>query len=147
VAAYCVRADVNLDPTRLAELTDSAAAVGSIDGTVETQVLEDASRELDGYLDGTYATPIAGTPPAIVRTWTAAIARWRFYARRPEMDPPRAIQLDYERTIKMACEAGQGRFALPLARVSGATDPESGASMVVHDSDDTRRVFGRARDC
>jgi len=147
MSAYCAQADVNLDLTRLAELTDSAAAVGVIDSVVVESVLEDAARELDSYIEGQYVVPVTGTIPNILRVWSAAIAAYRFYRRRAEMDCPAIVAREYERTIALVAKAGTvNGVKIPIARANGVLPPLSSAATVTRSTSDTRRNFGRDRD-
>ena len=64
----------------LAQLSDPQGAV--VDEVVLSGALADASAEIDGYLQGRYALPVAD-PPAVLKRIACDIAMYRLLALRP----------------------------------------------------------------
>ena len=76
---YCTQDDMisRFGEEELIQLTDRAA-LGVIDGTVLDRAMADAAAEIDGYLAGRYALPLAETPQALTLV-ACDIARYRLY--------------------------------------------------------------------
>lgn len=66
-----------LGEPRLVQLTDLAdPGIGLVDTNVAQKALDDASAEIDGYLMGRYALPLA-QPPAVLRVHCVSLAHYR----------------------------------------------------------------------
>lgn len=66
-----------LGEPRLVQLTDLAdPGIGLVDRGVAQKALDDATAEIDGYLAGRYALPLA-TPPAVLRVHCVSLAHYR----------------------------------------------------------------------
>lgn len=67
-----------LGEARLVQLTDLAdPPLGLVDQAVAQKALDDAEAEIDGYLAGRYALPLAAPVPAVLRVHAVTIAHYR----------------------------------------------------------------------
>lgn len=73
----------------LTSLTDGKAGEPSV--MVLDQVNEDAASEVDDYLRGIYALPLAEPAPRTIKTITADIMKFRIYQRRDAKNLPDEI--------------------------------------------------------
>jgi phage gp36-like protein len=123
---YSKRASLNLDEKRLAELTDSVSAPGVVDeGVIETEQ-KSATSIIDGYLFARYSLPLTPSAPPIMAPIELAIWRYRLYARRPEMEPPKEIADEYKWAMDLLKEIASGDFLLAAeeAAVGTASPPK-----------------------
>lgn len=146
--SYSQQSDLNLDSTRLIELTDNASAVGVIDSTLLTALSVEADAFVDGYLEGVYVTPIAATPaatPSPVRYASANIWRYLLYKHREVMSVPPVVKAELDRAIELLEKIAENKILLKgVMRVSASTEPSLTDGTFSADADS--RIFGRARD-
>jgi phage gp36-like protein len=77
--------------TELKQLTDRTnVPPTTIDDTVVTRALDDATALADGYLGKKYALPLSVTPPVLTKL-VADVARYYLHGKRAEKDGPVAI--------------------------------------------------------
>ncbi|MBI2313581.1 MAG: DUF1320 domain-containing protein [Betaproteobacteria bacterium] len=115
------------------ELTDRASA-GSIDATVVARALADADAEIDGYLIGRYALPLASTPRVLTLV-ACDLARYRLYEDRATD----AVRQRYEDQVRFLRALADGKIAL---------GPDAGGSLPAQAADAVefepgQKVFGR----
>ena len=145
--------DLNVDPTRLIELTDNASAPGVVDTSVTDSTSLDAQDVIDRRLEGTYVVPFtAGNVPPAIRRLHSKIWKRMLYERRDAMQVPKAVEDDYARALDdledYATPGDGGRFLLGAQQHSGAGQAAS-AGAFSSDPDDNNpvvRLFGRAKD-
>lgn len=107
---YATQQDLidRLGEPRLIQLTDiNTPATGAVDATVVARALEDASGEIDGYLAGRYALPLA-TPPAILKTYCCSIAHYRLLGSAAD----EVTRDDYRAAIKYLTAVSAGTIPL-----------------------------------
>lgn len=109
---YAVKQDMidRFGETELVQLTnkDNNAAT-SIDDPALEQALIDASAEIDGYLSGRYALPLANVPQVLKRN-ACDIARYHLYDDRVTEQ----VAKRYESTVAYLRSVGKGDISLGL---------------------------------
>jgi len=121
----------------LVQLTNEDPAATTLNAAVLGRALEDASAEIDSYLEGRFKLPLAD-PPAVLERLAIEIAMYRLQALRPLHDLKDARQR-YEDAIAMLRRVGSGEISLGLSP-AGSTAPRSAPDEV---DEGPRRVFGR----
>ncbi|MDD3610466.1 MAG: DUF1320 domain-containing protein [Halothiobacillaceae bacterium] len=124
--SYATLADmsVRFGEAALIELTDRTG-VGHIDMSVLDEALADAAAEIEGYLTGRYALPVAVVPPLLARI-ACDIARYRLAAERASEE----MRARYEDARKMLHAIADGRVRLGIAPALSAV-PGAGGSLEV----------------
>jgi phage gp36-like protein len=92
----------------LIELTDRAN-IGVIDATVLGNVLADADAEINTYLTGRYALPLATTPPVLTK-FACDVARYQLYDVRASEQ----VKARYDDAIKFFKLLANGGISLGL---------------------------------
>ncbi len=106
---------------------------GLIDATVLSYALAQADAEIDGYLQGRFALPLASVPVLLVGI-ACDVARYRLAGTDiRETDP---IRTRYKDAIKLLASISKGELQLGLA-ANGQPAPEAGSVRVVEGA----RVF------
>jgi phage gp36-like protein len=116
----------------LIQLTDRAN-VGAIDSAVLARAIADADAEIEGYLVGRYALPLASVPPLLARL-ACDIARYHLY----DDAPLEQVRTRYEDARAHLKGIANGTVQLGLPASAGAA-PVSGSPEV----DAPDRVFSR----
>jgi len=97
-----------LGEARLTQLTDLAdPPVGLVDTNVAQRALDDASAEIDGYLVGRYALPLA-TPPEVLRVHCCSIAHYRLLGSAAD----EVAREDYKAVRDYLARVADGRVAI-----------------------------------
>ena len=105
---------INRYPNRdLVQLTNEDPTATTVNDTPLTQALADASAEIDGYIEGRFALPLAD-PPAVLNRLTTDIAMYRLQSLRPLHDLADARQR-YEDAIAMLSKVAAGELTLGLS--------------------------------
>jgi phage gp36-like protein len=123
---YATVADLRdrLGLARLTQLTDiEDPATGVPNDAVAQRALEDASAEIDGYLIGRYALPLAAAP-AVLRVHALTIAHYRLLGHTAD----EATQADYKATRSYLMAVAEGKVSLMPA---DQAPPASGAGAVL----------------
>lgn len=94
----------------LRELTDENAAV--VNDAALDLALADASAEIDSYLQGRYALPLAAVPPAFLR-FACEIAFYQLMKSRPTAMVEDAKNR-YDKAIAFLRDVGRGTLALVM---------------------------------
>ncbi len=93
---------------RLVQLTDiNVPMTGAVNATVLSRALEDASAELDGYLVGRLALPLA-SPPAVLKLHCCTIAHFRLLGAAAEEPATEA----YKAAIAYLGKVAEGKVSL-----------------------------------
>lgn len=109
--------------TMLVHLTDRGPVpTGLIDAAVVARVLADADAEIDGYLAGRYALPMAVVPP-VVTNLALVIAIYQLHTFEPD---PKIIR-DYDQAMKRLREISNGTVMIPAAGLEPERVEGSGA--------------------
>lgn len=109
----------------LINLTDRGPTpTGAIVGAVVARVLADADAEIDGYLAGRYALPMAEVPPMITNL-ALIIAIYNLHTFEPD---PKIIR-DYEQAMKRLREISNGTVMIPAAGLEPERVEGSGARL------------------
>lgn len=127
-----------LGEQRLMQLTDrSYPPLQLVDATVAQRALDDAEAEIDGYLAGSYALPLA-TVPGILRVHAMTIATFRLLGNAADEKDADA----YKGAVAYLRSVGKGEIALfpPAAAAQPA-----GAGAVIFSSGS--KVMGREAEC
>jgi phage gp36-like protein len=117
----------------LIHLTDRDANQGAIDAVVLDQALADASAEIDGYLGGRYALPLASVPAVLTRI-CCDIARYHLY----DEHAPERVEKRYDDSIAYLVRVGTGSIGLGLAD-EGDESQSNNTAEITSDG----RVFSR----
>lgn len=133
---YCSLDDIKkrLDEDVLVRLTDDSGS-GQIDASVVNQAIEDASAEVDGYLQGRYDVPLQ-VVPTLIRRLSTDIAVYLLFARRglEEAGPDGVIWKAYQAARDTLSKMAKGEVRI------GAGLPRSRPELLVDSAD---RVFSR----
>ena len=116
------------------EPEDVAAADRAADRI--TQVIEEASSIIDGYLARRYVLPLAATPGILV-TWARAIVRYKLHSDRITDDRTDPVARDYRDAIRFLELVAAGKFSL------GLEDPTAGAASSEIQINPGSKVVGR----
>lgn len=132
--AYCTQQNMidRFGSEELIQLTDRAN-VGVIDATVLTQAIDDASSEIDSYLAGRYALPLATIPTALTRI-ACSMARYHLY----DDAATEAVRQRYEDAVKFLRSVGTGQLDMGLSASGDRPVAAAGATM-----ESGGRIFGR----
>lgn len=97
-----------LGEPRLMQLTDIGdPQVGLVDPAVAQKALDDAAAEIDGYLVGRYALPLA-SPPAMLRVHACTIAHYRLLGSAVDD----ATAADYKAVRELLTKVAEGKVLL-----------------------------------
>jgi phage gp36-like protein len=121
----------------LVQLTNEDPTATIVNSTVLEQALNDASAEIDGYLEGRFALPMS-QPPAVLSRLACDIAMYRLQSLRPLHDLADARKR-YEDAIGFLLEAAKGTVTLGLSSSNEEPATGSGATTV----EGPERVFDR----
>ena len=100
-----------------------------------------ASAEIDGYLAGRYAVPVASEAALpLLRDWALALAEERAYSRsQAQNDFSEKVKRRADHVRELLKEAAEGRFAL----AAGLAEAQSGSGVAVVECEEP--VFTRGR--
>lgn len=128
----------NRYPNRdLVQLTNEDPTLTTIDSTVIQRSLDDASAEIDSYIEARFTLPLADPPPVLIRVATD-VAMYRLQALRPLHDLADARER-YNDAIAMLAKVASGELTLGIG-VGGSEPALAGAVEAVDGPD---RVFNR----
>ena len=131
---------INRYPNRdLVQLTNEDPTVLTINTTVLQQGLNDASVEIDSYLEARFALPL-GDPPAVLNRLACDIAMYRLQALRPLHDLEDARQR-YDDALAMLGKVAAGELTLGLSADGEEPPIQSDAEAEVG----SRRLFSRRK--
>lgn len=133
---YCTQSDLatRFGAAELIQLTDRANT-GTADAAVIAQAIADASAEIDGYLEGAYALPLAVVPVNLTRI-ACDLARYRLY----ENQPTETVSERYKAGVRYLELVAQGKISLGPSG-SGALTAPDGDSVAFGNA--SPAVFGR----
>jgi phage gp36-like protein len=100
-------------------LSDRAGS-GSLNTSVLSRAIEDASGEIDGYVGNQYELPLSTIPPVLARL-CCDIARWRLQEDRPTD----VARQRYEDAIAFLTKVAEGKVQLG---VDGSNEQPAAAS-------------------
>lgn len=123
---YCTQADLieRFGEAEITQLSDRAG-LGTLDSAVVDGAIDDADAEIDGYLSGRYALPLASVPAVMVRL-ACDISRYYLFGH----DVTDLVRERYEQAIGYLVKIATGVIGL------GPEDPgpESGTSSIQSDA-------------
>lgn len=97
-----------LGEPRLRQLTDVGdPPVGLVDTAVAQRALDDAEAEIDGYLAGRYALPLA-TVPGVLRVHALTIAHYRLLGASAD----EVAREDYKAALRYLAGVAEGKVVL-----------------------------------
>ncbi len=129
---------INRYPNRdLVQLTNEDPAATTVNTAPLAQALADASAEIDGYLEGRFALPLAD-PPAVLNRLATDIAMYRLQALRPLHDLEDARRR-YDDAIAMLTKVASGELTLGLS----ADDQEPPPAASAEGAQGPDRIFRR----
>ncbi|MFH1136575.1 MAG: DUF1320 domain-containing protein [Pseudomonadota bacterium] len=110
--SYCTIDDLKkaLSETTLITITDDAGA-GEVDEGKAQEAIDDAAEEINAWIGGRVALPLAGTPPPILKKVCADIAVWNLYSR-VEFDTPKTWVERYRNAVKILERFSKGEITL-----------------------------------
>ena len=88
---------------------------GLADAAVVAQAIADADAEIDSYLGGRYAVPLAEPAPLLVQRLAADMARYRLQ----DDNPLDEVRDRYARSLAALRDLADGHASLPLAAAQG----------------------------
>jgi phage gp36-like protein len=137
--SYAAAQDIiNRYPTRdLVQLTNEDPAATTVNTTALQQALDDASAEIDSYLEGRFALPLSD-PPAVLNRLASDIAIYRLQALRPLHDLEDARRR-YDDAVAMLGRVAAGELTLGLSLDNQQAPPAPQAE----GSEGAPRVFSR----
>jgi phage gp36-like protein len=97
----------------LVQLTNEDPTQTTVDQSVLTLALADASSEIDGYLESRFALPL-GDPPAVLVRLACDIAMYRLQVLRPLHDLTEARKR-YEDAVAVLMRVADGTLTLGLS--------------------------------
>ncbi|MBF6559130.1 MAG: DUF1320 domain-containing protein [Candidatus Binataceae bacterium] len=97
----------------LVQLTNEDPTQTTVNATVLQQALDDASAELDGYLESRFSLPL-NDPPVVLNRLACDIAMYRLQALRPLHDLADARKR-YEDAVELLVRVTRGEVTLGLA--------------------------------
>jgi len=121
----------------LVQLSNEDPAATTVNAAALEQALSDAAAEIDGYLEGRFALPLA-QPPAVLNRLACDIAMYRLQSLRPLHDLADARKR-YEDAIAFLLEAAKGTVTLGLSAASQEPPSAPGASAI----EGPQRLFDR----
>lgn len=122
----------------LVQLTNEDPTQTTINTTVLTQALSDASAEIDGYLESKFALPL-GDPPAMLNRLACDIAMYRLQSLRPLHDLADARKR-YEDAVELLVRVARGEVTLGLA-ADEVEPPQASGSVVTQAGGDSSGVL------
>ncbi|MGH7933969.1 MAG: gp436 family protein [Candidatus Binataceae bacterium] len=130
----------------LVQLSNEDPTQTTINTAVVQQALNDASAEIDGYLESRFQLPLAD-PPAVLNRLASDIAMYRMQSLRPLHDLADARKR-YEDAVQLLIRVAAGQVTLGLS-VDNAEPPQAQAAVVAKAGGDPSgalppRVFSRA---
>jgi phage gp36-like protein len=131
---YCAKQDLidRFGEGELIQLTDRTGA-GVINDTVLNRAINDADGEINGYLAGRYALPLASTPPVLTLK-ACDMARYYLY----EEAVPDVVKERYANAIAWLKGVAKGDISLGLDGAGAETD-----SAGLPEMQSAGSVFGR----
>lgn len=153
-SVYSAESDLNLDATRLIELTDNTVAPGVKDQTLLDALSFEAQDIVDEELAGVYAVPFtAGNVPSPIKRIHAKLWRYLLFDHRDTLAVPESVREDNKEAMAKLDDYAKpgdgGRFLLGVTPSGNATAPTANAGTFSSDIEDTytsSRIFGRYRD-
>ncbi|WP_036204735.1 phage protein Gp36 family protein [Marinobacter sp. MCTG268] len=132
--SYASQADLveRFGERELVNLTDRSGT-GSIDSSVLTVALEDASAEIDGYLAARYQLPLTSVPTVLVRV-CADIARYFLH----DDNQGDVVEARYKSAVALLKQLASGQVSLGLSDSGESPESNDGAEM-----QSGGRVWGR----
>ncbi|ABE45643.1 gp436 family protein [Polaromonas sp. JS666] len=131
--SYAVKQDMidRFAQSELIQLTDRTGSAIAVDDAVLAQALLDADAEIDGYLMGRYALPLASVPRILIGA-CCDVARYRLYDDRATEQ----VTKRYDDAIKFLKLVADGKVSLGINVANQVTPEAGGASSFGND-----RVF------
>lgn len=124
--SYCTQADLieRFGEAEITQLSDRAGG-GELDSAVIASAIDDADAEIDGYLSGRYALPLASVPAVMVRL-ACDIARYYLFGH----DVTDLVKKRYDQAVAYLVKIATGVIGL------GPEDPgpDSGTASVQSDA-------------
>ena len=111
----------------LVQLTNEDPTQTTVNTAPIDQAIEDASAEIDGYLESRFALPLTD-PPAVLNRLTCDIAMYRLQSLRPLHDMADARKR-YDDALNLLLRVARGEVTLGLA-TDNLEPPQSPGSVV-----------------
>jgi phage gp36-like protein len=127
----------------LVQLTNEDPTQTTVNTAPIDQAIEDASSEIDGYLESRFALPLTD-PPAVLNRLTCDIAMYRLQSLRPLHDLADARKR-YDDALSLLLRVARGEVTLGLA-ADNLEPPQSSGSVVTAVGGElsiTPRIFNR----
>lgn len=129
----------------LVQLTNEDPTQTTVNASALQQALDDASAEIDGYLEGRFSLPLAD-PPAVLNRLACDVAMYRLQSLRPLHDVEDARKR-YEDAVALLVRVAKGELTLGLAPDNLAPAQAQGSVVVEAGGDRSgvlpTRVFSR----
>lgn len=135
---YCTQADLieRFGAAEITQLSDRAG-LGTLDSAVIDGAIADADAEIDGYLSGRYALPLANVPLVMTRL-ACDIARYWLFGQ----DTTDLVKARYDQAISYLGKVAAGTITLGPDATGAEPESQSGTALLQSDS----RVFAAGMD-
>jgi phage gp36-like protein len=129
----------------LVELSNEDPTQTTVNTATLQQALDDASAEIDGYLESRFALPL-DDPPMVLTRLTCDIAMYRMQSLRPLHDLVDARKR-YDDAVELLVRVARGEVTLGLA-ADNTEPPQAAGSVVTKSGGDAsgplqQRIFDR----
>ncbi len=129
----------------LVQLTNENPSQTTVNTTVLAQAIDDASAEIDGYIESRFELPLSD-PPAVLNRLTCDIAMYRLQSLRPLHDLADARRR-YEDAVALLIRVAGGEVTLGLGTDNAAPAAAQGSVVTQAGGDASgelpQRIFDR----
>ena len=127
---YCTQADLieRFGAAEITQLSDRAG-LGTLDSAVIDGAIADADAEIDGYLSGRYALPLANVPLVMTRL-ACDIARYWLFGQ----DTTDLVKARYDQAISYLGKVAAGTITLGPDATGAEPESQSGTALMQSDS-------------
>lgn len=128
--SYCTQADL-IDRFGEAEITQLSdrAGLGSLDASIIAQAIADADAEINGYLSGRYALPLASAPLVMTRI-ACDIARYWLFGQ----DATPLVKDRYDQAISYLVKVASGTISLGPDAAGNEPDTQTASALLQSDA-------------
>ena len=128
--SYCTQADliVRFGAAEITQLSDRAG-LGTLDSAIIAGAIADADAEIDGYLSGRYALPLANVPMVITRIACDITRYWLF-----GQDVTDLVKDRYDQAVSYLGQVAKGTIGLGPDATGAEPASQSGSSLIQSDS-------------
>lgn len=110
---YCTIEDIKtaLPEERIVELTDDSDEPITIISSIVNGIIAYSDSIIDGFLRGKLNLPLSPVPE-LIKIYSVDICCYRLYSRRPDVEMPEGIKINYENALKFLEKIQKGTFQI-----------------------------------